>query len=123
MIAIARFGIAMAEDTANVSTGIFLIVVGVIFTPLMLVLNAFGQKTSQRPLPFEQTDKRNLQIYSRRHRASAKERRKFFSQTKADYTYFYKIISTPTHYLMYISNRQCHIIDKSHITQGSCGRT
>ena len=121
VIAIGAFGIAMAEDTANVSTGIFLIVVGVIFTPLMLVLIAFGQINIAKTSPFLSRPTKEIYRFTQdgiEH--LQKKGESFFSQTKADYTYFYKIISTPTHYLMYISNRQCHIMDKSHITQGSC---
>lgn len=121
LIAIGAFGIAMAEDTADVSTGIFLIVVGVIFTPLMLVLNAFGVKSAAKTSPFLSRQTKEIYRFTQDGFEHLQKRdESFFSHTKADYTYFYKIISTPTHYLMYISSRQCHVIDKSHITQGTC---
>lgn len=39
--------------------------------------------------------------------------------TEANFSYFYKVIETKTHYILYISKAQCHIIKKENIVEGS----
>ncbi|MDE6361903.1 MAG: YcxB family protein [Clostridia bacterium] len=121
LIGIGACGIVFAEDSADISTGIFLIVIGVIITPMLLLINALGQRSVAKTSPFLSGETKEIYRFTQdgiEH--LQKKGESFFSQTKADYTYFYKIISTPTHYLMYITDRRCHVIDKTHITQGTC---
>ena len=118
LIVIGVVGIVMTEAKTS---GITLIILGVIITPLILILNAVGQKNISKTAPFLQGQTKEIYRFNEENFEHLQKRgENFQSHTKADYTYFYKVISTPTHYLMYISDRQCHIIDKSHITQGSC---
>ena len=118
LIVIGVVGVVMTDAKTS---GITLIVCGVIITPLILILNAIGQKNISKTAPFLQGQTKEIYRFNEENFEHLQKRGESFqSHTKADYTYFYKVISTPTHYLMYISNRQCHIIDKSHITQGTC---
>ena len=121
VIGIGIIGIVFAEDNADKSTGIYLIIVGVIIIPILLLFNAFGQRTIRKTSPFLQNPTKEIYRFTEEGFEHLQKRDESFqSHTKADYTYFYKVISTPTHYFMYISNRQCHVIYKSHITQGTC---
>ncbi|MDE7209192.1 MAG: YcxB family protein [Clostridia bacterium] len=121
LIGIGVIGIVFAEDSADASTGIFLIILGVLLTPLLLIINALGQRSVARSSNFLNGQTKEIYRFNEEgFEHLQKKGESFFSHTKADYTYFYKIISTPTHYLMYITDRRCHVIDKSHITQGTC---
>ncbi|MDE5756783.1 MAG: YcxB family protein [Clostridia bacterium] len=121
IIGIGIFGVVIAEDNADKSTGIYLIIVGVIIIPILLILNAIGQRTVKKTSPFLQNPTKEIYRFTEDGIEHLQKRgESFFSQTKADYTYFYKVISTPTHYFMYIGANQCHVIDKTHITQGTC---
>ena len=114
-------GVVGAVFTEEKTAGIVLIIIGVILTPLMLILNAIGQKNMSKTAPILNNVTKEIYRFTEEGFEHLQKRGESFqSHTKADYTYFYKVISTPTHYLMYISDRQCHVIDKSHITQGAC---
>ena len=118
LILIGVAGIVMTEATTS---SIILIVCGVLITPLVLIFNAIGQNNIAKTAPFLQDQTKEIYRFNEEYFEHLQKRGESFqSHTKADYTYFYKVISTPTHYLMYISNRQCHVIDKFHITQGTC---
>ena len=41
------------------------------------------------------------------------------SETRADYTYFNKVEENDTHYFLYLSSMQCHVIPKNSITEGT----
>ncbi len=121
LIIIGGLGIVMSEDSSDYSAGITLIAVGLLFTPLLLLINSIGQKSLTKSAPYLNKQTKEIYRFSQDGFEHLQKRdESFYSHTKADYTYFYKIISTSTHYFMYVSDRQCHIIDKSHITQGSC---
>lgn len=121
IIGIGILGIVLQEDKSDASAGIVLIIVGVLFTPLLLLINALGQKNLAKDNPFlRDVTKEIYRFTDETFEHLQKRGESFMSHTKADYTYFYKVISTPKYYFMYISTRQCHVIDKSHITQGSC---
>lgn len=121
LIAIGVAGIVFGKDSADKIKGFVLIAIGMLFTPLLLLLNALGQKSiANTPLFLNGTIKEIYRFTQDGFEQLQKREESYFSHTKADYTYFFKVISTPTHYFMYISERQCHVIDKSHITQGTC---
>jgi hypothetical protein len=41
------------------------------------------------------------------------------STSHMEYLYFYKIVETPTHFLLYLSSDQCHIVPKKDIVEGT----
>ncbi|MDE6474569.1 MAG: YcxB family protein [Clostridia bacterium] len=121
LIGIGAAGIIFAEDSADSSMGILLIILGIIVTPLLLIINALGQKSVAKTSPYLNGDTKEIYRFTQDgFEHLQKKGEVFFSHTKSDYTYFYKIYSTPTHYLMYITDRRCHVINKTHITQGAC---
>ena len=118
LIAIGLVGVFLTEAKTS---GIVLTIFGVVLTPLILILNAIGQKNIAKTSPVLSTQTKEIYRFNEDYFEHLQKRGESFqSHTKADYTYFFKVVSTPTHYLMYISNNQCHVIDKSHITQGTC---
>lgn len=121
LIAIGSIRIITADQDADITSAVLLIIIGVIFTPLLLLLNSIGQKNVYKNTPYlRQPIKEIYRFYEDNFEHLQKKGESFYSKTNSDYTYFSRVISTPTHYFMYISSRQCHVIDKSHITQGSC---
>ena len=121
IIGIGVFGLFVREDGEDVASAITLIIIGVIITPLLLILNAIGQKSIRKTSPFLQNPTKEIYRFTEEGIEHLQKRGESFqSHTKADYTYFYKIISTPKYYFAYIASNQCHVIDKSHITQGTC---
>ena len=120
-IAIGIFGLIVKEDSEDAVTAITLIVIGVIITPLFVILNAIGQNAIKKTSPFLQNPTKEIYKFTEEGIEHLQKRgESFFCHTKADYTYFYKVISTPQYYFAYIAANQCHVIDKSHITQGTC---
>ncbi|MDE6472593.1 MAG: YcxB family protein [Clostridia bacterium] len=121
IIGIGVTGIVMAEDNSDVIAGITLIIVGALFTPIVLLINEYAQSVVRKTSPFLQNPTKEIYRFNEEGFEHLQKRgESFYSHTKADYTYFYKVISTPKYYFMYIASNQCHVINKSHITQGAC---
>ncbi|MDE7071544.1 MAG: YcxB family protein [Clostridia bacterium] len=121
IIGIGALGIVMAEDSSDVFAGIFLLAVGVLFPPILILLNAYAQSVVRKTSPFLQNTTKEIYRFTEDGIEHLQKRdESFFSHTKADYTYFYKVISTPQYYFTYIASNQCHVINKAHITQGTC---
>lgn len=121
IIGIGIFGLVVKEDGEDGASAIILIIIGVFITPLMILLNAIGQRSVKKTSPFLQNPTKEIYRFTEEGIEHLQKRGESFqSHTKADYTYFYKIISTPKYYFAFIASNQCHVIDKSHITQGTC---
>ncbi len=121
IIGIGVTGIVMAEDSSDVIVGINLIIVGALFTPILLIINEYAQSMVRKTSPFLQNPTKEIYRFTEDGFEHFQKRdESFFSHTKADYTYFYKVISTPKYYFAYIASNQCHVINKAHITQGAC---
>ncbi|MDE5654570.1 MAG: YcxB family protein [Clostridia bacterium] len=121
IVGIGVTGIVMAEDSSDVIAGITLIIVGALFTPIVLLINEYAQSVVRKTSPFLQNPTKEIYRFNEEGFEHLQKRgESFYSHTKADYTYFYKVISTPKYYFMYIASNQCHVINKSHITQGAC---
>lgn len=41
------------------------------------------------------------------------------AETAAKYSYFYKVVSTKTHYFLYLSAQQCHVLSKETLIEGT----
>ena len=120
-IGIGVFGLLVKEDAQDATSAITCIVIGIILTPLFVILNAIGQNSIKKTSPFLQNPTKEIYRFTEEGIEHLQKRgESFLSHTQADYTYFYKVISTPKYYFAYIAANQCHVIDKSHITQGTC---
>ena len=121
IIAFGVFGLIVREDSEDLVAAITCIVIGVIFTPLVLLINAYLQSVIRKTSPHLLNPTKEIYRFSEEGIEHLQKRgESFYCHTKADYTYFYKVISTPKYYFAYIAANQCHVIDKSHITQGTC---
>ena len=104
----------------EVLIGIVLILSGCILFPIFL----YGIKRSQA----KSKDTMSIlsdQTYSvftfDEHQITISQKKgdSFEAFTKANYDYLFKVVETATDYFLYISNVQCHVIDKTSLTQGS----
>ena len=121
VIGIGVFGILVKEDKSDLTSAITCIIIGVLITPAFLLLNAIGQKNIVKTSPFLQNPTKEIYRFTEEGVEHLQKRgESFYSHTKADYTYFFKVVSTPKYYFAYIAGNRCHVIDKSHITQGAC---
>lgn len=113
-------GIIYPEDMSDVYFGIAMIVVGVLFTPLVIVISLIIQKRLDKSTTFISDDTFEVYLFDDEKITVTQTRGDEFSvTTKAKYSYFYKVEQTSTHYFLYISKMQCHIIDKASISKGT----
>ena len=108
-------------EDADISSGITLIVIGALMPFILLLINKIGQKSLSKRTPFLAGETKEIfRFYDDHIEHLQKKGVAYYSQMRADYSYLYKAYSTPTHYFLYISTNQCHVIPKEHITQGTC---
>ncbi|MDE6585356.1 MAG: YcxB family protein, partial [Clostridia bacterium] len=119
-ITVGALGIAFREDEYDTVIGICFIVIGVMFSPLVIGLTYVSQRNINKSMSVlsDYTD----EIYSFDEENITVTQQKgnvYFAQTKASYNYIYKILEDKNYYFLYISKMQCHVIDKASLTQGS----
>lgn len=108
-------------EEKDISSGITLIIIGALFPFILLLINHIAQKNVSKRAPFLASETKEIfRFYDDHIEHLQKKGETYYSQTRADYSYIYKAYSTPTHYFLYISVNQCHVITKQHITQGTC---
>lgn len=101
-------------------SGIVWIVFGVGFYPLVLLFTKLLQKGMNKSMSVmsEETHE-EYQFYEDHVVIIQTKGEDFKGTTEAKYNYFYQAVETKTHYLLYISKTQVHVIDKSKITEGT----
>lgn len=100
--------------------GIFMIAFGVLFTPLCILLTMALQKRMNKSMSLLSDDTVETYVFDE-ERFSIKNEKgdDYKAMTVAKYSYFHKVISTPTHYMLYISSQQCHVLPKDSLVEGS----
>lgn len=99
--------------------GITFILLGVLFAPLCIVFTKRMQKKTNATMSvlsdctietfvFDYDSFVITQVKGDDYRA----------ETYAKYNYFYQIISTKTHYFLYMSAQQCHVVSKDSLVEG-----
>lgn len=106
--------------TGNALMGICFIVLGVLFTPVVIVIIKSSQKKLNKSMSVMSDETEVVYTFSEDEiTVSQKKGDDFEGFTRAKYNYLFKVVETKTHYILYVSKVQCHVIDKATLTQGS----
>lgn len=120
-VLIIFFGLVkLPDDDSSYVLGITIISCGVLFLPLCLLMVFIGQKNAAKQMPllsaapiatftFEDDKFYIEEVKGDTYRGT----------TEAVYDYFNKVYETETHYFLYISQTQCHVLPKKDIVEGS----
>lgn len=108
------------QDSFDIGFGIFFIVFGVFFIPLVILLTKIIQKRRDQSLSLmsENTEETYKFDVDKLYITTIKGD-EFTSEIVASYNYLYKIIETKTHYFLYISKVQTHVVNKCDIAEGT----
>lgn len=113
------------EDAFDIGLGVFFIIVGLLFTPLMLLLSKKSQKKMDESMHILSSETQvTYQFYPDRIFISQKKPigendYEYEATTNARYSYFYFVEETPDCYFMQISKSQSHVVNKRDLTQGT----
>lgn len=125
-ILIGALVIAHPEDSSDLPFGIFMIVLGCIFTPLVIVLSLLIQRSRNKTMSIMSSDTLSTfqffpdrLIFSEIKMSAGDTVSEYEATTSAKYSYLYKVEETKEAYFMFISRVQTHVISKSDLTQGS----
>ena len=104
----------------NPSLSIIYIIMGVLILPIgYLLTNAMQNKTT-KTMPVMSSETTEVFEFDFDFvKITQTKGENFTAITKTDFSYFYKAVETKTHYFLYISNMQMHVIDKNTLTQGT----
>lgn len=118
---IAVFGLCNLPDVdGDYFLGIFLIACGVLFIPLCLLFTTIGQKKSAKSMPILAVEPiSTFTFYDDRYSLEEEKGETYHRTVDAVYDYFNKVYETKTHYFLYISQTQCHVLAKKDIVEGS----
>lgn len=104
----------------DIGFSIYLIAVGVLFIPIVLLLTHFLQKRMDKSMHLLSENTKELYLFDTDHFEIIQDMgEEYFAHTKGKYNHFYKIVKTPTHYYLYISKAQSHVVPVSSLTEGT----
>lgn len=118
-------GILVREDESDLAYGITLIVLGVLFTPFVLLGTALAQKNLNKSMHILSPDTtETYQFYPDRliitqRKQKSGEEVEYEAVTNTRYSYLFKVEETRDRYFLRISKAQAHIVNKSDLTQGT----
>lgn len=99
--------------------GITFILIGVSFAPLCIVFTKRAQKKINKTMSVlsDYTIETYVFDYDSFSISQVKGD-EYRAETVAKYSYFYKVVSTKTHYFLYLSAQQCHVLCKDSLIEG-----
>ncbi|MDE6442120.1 MAG: YcxB family protein [Clostridia bacterium] len=119
-------GILFREDGEDLSYGIFLIAVGVLFTPAVFLLTKILQKRVDKSMSVMSSDTtQTFQFYpdklviSQVKQRYGEEECEYQATTIARYSYLYGAEETRDTYFLRISKMQYHVVNKCDLKQGT----
>ena len=119
-IALGIIGLIVREDSEDLYYAIFCLTFGVCFTPLVWLISKPIQKSLNKSTAYVSDNTEEVYTFDEEgFTITQKKTDEFSAMTQAKYSYLYKVIENNTHYFLYISKTQCHVVDKASITQGS----
>lgn len=119
-VVIGVIGILFREDNSDLAFGITLTVFGVIFTPLVLLITKLIQRNFDKSMSLISDNTEEVYTFDENEITISQKRGEDYEAfTRAKYNYLFKVTETPTHYFLYISKAQCHVVDKTSLTQGT----
>ena len=117
-VCIGVFNLTLGDR--DLFSGIFFIVLGVLFFPLNLILVKIIQKKRDDSMAVLSDETLvNFTFYDDRVVIEESRFEDYKSTTEMSYKYYYKVCETDTHYFLYISEHQCQVISKADLTEGS----
>ncbi len=118
LILFGLVGCFMAEDNADRSTGIGLIVFGVLFTPLVWGVTLLLQKNINKSARYITDETDETYIFDDETLYIKQVSKRMQSESTYNYDYLYKVMESATHYFLYISKLQCHVVPKNTLVEG-----
>lgn len=110
----------IVSEESDLVFGIVMICVGVLFTPLCMGLTALLQRRINKSMSIMSEDTVETYVFDEEKFSIKDEKGEDYkSMVVAKYSYFHKVISTPTHYMLYLSQSQCHVLPKDSLVEGS----
>lgn len=107
-------------EEGSVGVGIMFILIGVLYTPLVLLLTKFVQKSINKSMSIMSDEtEQTIRFDEERIEIIQIQGDKYEGITKSTYDLLYKVIETATHYFLYISRQQMFVVEKSSITEGT----
>ncbi|MCM1368149.1 MAG: YcxB family protein [Roseburia sp.] len=111
-------GYFFGEDNSDRTMGIALIVFGVLFAPLVWVISRLLQKYINKSAKYITDETDEIYIFNDETLYIKQVSAKMQSEVTYAYDYLYKVTESATHYFLYISKMQCHIVPKNSVTEG-----
>lgn len=106
-------------EESDLIMGITFILIGVSFAPLCIVFTKRAQKKINKTMSVlsDYTIETYVFDYDSFSISQVKGD-EYRAETVAKYSYFYKVVSTKTHYFLYLSAQQCHVLRKDSLIEG-----
>lgn len=125
-VALGAMGIIVHEDISDLIASLFLIIIGVLFTPLVLLISKPTQKRLDKSMSVLSSDTtQTFQFYPdkiivmQEKKRAGEEESEYSAMTTAKYSYFYKVEETRDNYFLRISRVQYHVVNKCDLKQGT----
>lgn len=123
-IGLGLTGIFFREDNEDLSYGIFLLVTGVLFTPLVFLLTMLLQKNLTKSMSILSPDTTEMyEFFPERliitQRKMLYGEKEYESVTNTRYSYLYTVEETRDSYFLRISKMQSHVVNKADLTRGT----
>lgn len=113
-------GFFMILNGEDLSIGITLIVLGILYIPLVILLTKFFQKRLDKSMSIMSSETKCNYLFTDEGITIDENKNDEFSCViKAKYNYLYKVIETKDSYLLYISKMQLHVFFKNEIVEGT----
>ncbi len=113
-------GVADIVLNDEVELGIFLIVFGVIFAPLLVLFASIGQKNSVKTMPLVSDETKETYIFDEDKVTILQQLRDdYYGSIITKYMYLFNVTETATHYFLYISRNHAHVVPKDSLVEGS----
>ncbi len=107
-------------DEPDVAFGITLIVVGVLFTPVCIAITFAVVNRNNKKMPLLSDETTETYVFTPDFVTLTQRKGSDYESTmRARYNCFNKVVSTSTHYYVYLSAQQCHVISKRDLVEGS----
>ena len=119
LIALGFLSVFTSED-GNIGSGVFFIILGILFFPLVYFLVILVQKAINKSMKIMGPETINDFTFYENVIYQYMERGDDLKETSQyRYVMLYRVYETKTHFFMYISNMQTHVIPKKDITVGT----
>lgn len=118
-VALGLIGYFFGEDDADKTFAISLMVIGVLFAPLVWLISGILQKNINKSAKFITDETDEIYIFDDDKLYIKQVSAKMQSESTYAYDYLFRVVENATHYFLYISKMQCHIVPKDAVTEGT----